>query len=108
MLEKVGILEKANSFPSQLAGGEVQRTAIARAIISKPEVLLADEPTGDLDPKNSLSVIELIEKINKDDKTTVIMATHNSQIVNHFKKRVIVLEKGKIVKDQKEGKYETG
>lgn len=107
-LEKVGILEKANSFPSQLAGGEVQRTAIARAIISKPEVLLADEPTGDLDPKNSLSVVELIEKINKEDKTTVIMATHNSQIVNHFKKRVVMLEKGKIVKDQKEGKYETG
>lgn len=107
ILEKVGILDKANNFPSQLAGGEVQRTAIARAIISKPEVLIADEPTGDLDPKNSLSVVGLLENINKEDRTTVLMATHNAQIVNHFKKRVVVLEKGKIVKDQKEGKYET-
>ncbi len=107
VLEKVGILDKANNFPAQLAGGEVQRTAIARAIISKPEVLLADEPTGDLDPANSLSVVELLEKINKEDKTTIIIATHNAQIVNHLKKRVVVLEKGKMVKDQKEGKYET-
>lgn len=106
-LEKVDLLDKANRFPAQLAGGEVQRTAIARAIISKPEVLLADEPTGDLDPKNSLAVVGLLEKINKEDKTTIVMATHNAQIVNHFKKRVVMLEKGKIVKDQKEGKYET-
>lgn len=106
-LDKVGLLDKANSFPLQLSGGEVQRTSIARAIISKPQVLLADEPTGDLDPKNSLDVIKLIEKINHEDKTTVFMATHNAQIVNHFKKRVITLEKGKIVKDEKEGRYET-
>ena len=106
-LEKVGMLDKADNFPLQLAGGEVQRTAIARAIISKPEVLLADEPTGDLDPKNALAVAELLEKINKEDKTTVIMATHNAQIVNHFKKRVVTLDAGKIVRDQKEGKYET-
>lgn len=106
-LDKVGLLEKANSFPLQLSGGEVQRTSIARAIISKPQVLLADEPTGDLDPKNSLEVIKLIEKINHEDKTTVFMATHNAQIVNHFKKRVITLEKGKIIKDEKEGRYET-
>jgi len=107
-LEKVGILDKSNNFPSQLAGGEVQRTSIARAIVSKPEVLLADEPTGDLDPKNSIAVVDLLDKINKDDKTTVIMATHNAQIVNHFKKRVVTLSKGKIVKDQKQGKYEAG
>jgi cell division transport system ATP-binding protein len=106
-LDKVGLLEKANSFPLQLSGGEVQRTSIARAIISKPQVLLADEPTGDLDPKNSLEVIKLIDKINHEDKTTVFIATHNAQIVNHFKKRVITLEKGKIVKDEKEGRYET-
>lgn len=108
ILEKVGLLEKANSFPSELSGGEVQRTAIARAIISAPQVLLADEPTADLDPKTALSVVSLLDKINKEDKTTVIMASHNATIVNHFKKRVVVLEKGKIVKDEKEGKYESG
>src|SRR3989337_2027839 len=104
-LEKVGILEKADYFPAQLSGGEVQRTAIARAIASKPEVLLADEPTGDLDPKTAEQVVELLEKINKDG-TTVLMATHNASIVNKFTKTVVHLKKGKIEKDQKEGKYE--
>ena len=105
-LEKVGLLEKANSFPLQLSGGEVQRTSIARAIVAKPQILLADEPTGDLDPKNAQEIVELLEKINHEDKTIIVMATHNAQIVNHFKKRVVVLEKGKIKKDEKEGKYE--
>ena len=95
-LEKVALLEKANSFPVQLSGGEVQRTAIARAIIAKPEILLADEPTGDLDPETARGVVELLEKINKEGKTTVIMATHNQSIVNHFKKRVVRLKSGKI------------
>ena len=104
-LEKVGILGKADYFPAQLSGGEVQRTAIARAIVSKPEVVLADEPTGDLDPKTAEQVVELLEKINKDG-TTVLMATHNASIVNKFKKRVVSLKGGKIEKDQKEGKYE--
>lgn len=107
VLEKVGILEKANSFPVQLAGGEVQRTAIARALAASPQVILADEPTGDLDPKTAQSVVQLLEHINRDDKTTVIMATHNVSIVNHFKKRVIALQDAKIVKDIKEGKYES-
>ncbi len=107
ILEKVGLLEKASSFPAQLSGGEIQRTAIARAIISKPDVLLADEPTGDLDPKTALAVVELLEKINDDHKTIVIVATHNSQIVDHFKKRVLILEHGKLVKDEKQGKYAT-
>lgn len=107
VLEKVGLLEKADSFPVQLSGGEIQRTAIARAIVSKPQVLLADEPTGDLDPKTATDIVKLLEKINEDDKTTIIMATHNSQIVNHFKKRVVFLKNGKIERDEKEGKYET-
>lgn len=106
-LEKVGILDKANSFPAQLSGGEVQRTAIARALVSKPQVLLADEPTGDLDPKTAKDVVGLLEKINREDKTTVVMATHNVAIVNHFKKRVVALQNGKITKDIKEGKYES-
>lgn len=108
VLEKVGLLEKAERFPAELSGGEVQRTAIARAIISNPAILLADEPTGDLDPKTALSVISLLDKINKEDKTTVLMATHNASIVNHFKKRVVVLDQGKMTKDEKEGKYESG
>jgi len=106
VLQKVGLEGKGNNFPVQLAGGESQRTAIARAIISKPEVLLADEPTGDLDPKNASAIVELIEKINKEEKTTVIMATHNAHIVNTFKKRVITLSQGKIANDEKEGRYE--
>lgn len=106
-LEKVGLLEKADRFPAQLSGGEVQRTAIARAIVGKGQILLADEPTGDLDPKTANDVVELLEKINRDDKTTIIMATHNVTIVNHFKKRVISLKKGKITRDEKAGKYDS-
>ena len=98
-LEKVGIIEKAESFPLQLSGGELQRTAIARAIISNPEVLLADEPTGDLDPKTAAEIVDLLNLINNEQKTIILMATHNSAIVNHYKKRVIVLEKGKLIKD---------
>lgn len=106
-LERVGILDKANSFPLQLSGGEVQRTSIARAIVARPKIVLADEPTGDLDPKNAQSVVEILDKINSEDKVTIVMATHNVGIVNHFKKRVIFLKKGKIEKDEKTGHYET-
>ena len=76
VLEKVDLLEKASSFPAQLSGGEVQRTAIARAIVAKPEVLLADEPTGDLDPKTAREVVHVLEKINDEDKNIIVMATH--------------------------------
>ncbi len=106
VLEKVGLSDKANSFPLELSGGEVQRTSIARAIIAKPEVLLAEEPTGDLDPDNAREVVKLLEKINEEDKTIIMMATHNAHIVNEFRKRVVVIEKGKVEKDEKEGKYE--
>ena len=106
ILEKVNLLDKANRFPAQLSGGEVQRTAIARAIVSKPEVLLVDEPTADLDPKTARSIVEILDKINKLDKTTVIMATHNVQIVNYFKKRVVTLTGGQVTSDEKEGQYE--
>lgn len=107
VLDKVGLGDKAANFPTQLSGGEIQRTTIARAIVAKPPVLLADEPTGDLDPETAQEVVKLMEKICEQDKTTIIMATHNAAIVNHFKKRVVVLKKGKIEKDEKVGKYDT-
>lgn len=107
VLEKVQLLDKAEKFPAQLSGGEVQRTAMARAIVAKPEVLLADEPTADLDPNTAREVIGLLEKIQEGDKTTLIMATHNVAIVNHFKKRVVALKKGKIESDVKVGRYDS-
>lgn len=99
------IWERRHLFPKQLSGGEAQRTAIARAIIGKPEVLLADEPTGDLDPQTSWSVLQLLGEINSWG-TTIIMATHNREIVDTQRRRVIALKGGKIIKDTTEGKYE--
>jgi len=99
-LQKVGLEGFEDKFPVQLSGGELQRTAIARAIIKNPDLLLADEPTAELDPKISHDIVELLTKIN-DSGTTVIMATHNIEVVKHFGKRVITLEKGKIVGDEK-------
>lgn len=104
-LKLVEIWDKRDLFPRQLSGGEAQRTVIARAIVGKPDILLADEPTGDLDPKTAWGVIQLLNEINSWG-TTVIMATHNQEIVNTLKRRVIVLKKGQISKDTKEGKYE--
>src|SRR3989344_8306799 len=105
VLKLVEIWDKRNLFPKQLSGGEAQRTAIARAIVGKPDILLADEPTGDLDPKTAWGVIQLLNEINTWG-TTILMATHNAEIVNTLKRRVIVLKNGKIIKDSKEGKYE--
>lgn len=105
ILELCSLSEKRNSFPLQLSGGELQRTAIARALAGEPEVVFADEPTGNLDPSSGRQVVELLEKINSLGKT-VIMGTHNFNIVNSLKKRVIALNKGKIINDKKEGKYE--
>lgn len=105
ILKLFEIWNRRNLFPTQLSGGEAQRTAIARAIIGKPDILIADEPTGDLDPKTSWGVIQLLNEINSWG-TTVIMATHNVEIVNTLKRRVITMDQGKILKDKSEGKYE--
>jgi cell division transport system ATP-binding protein len=100
----VGLSDKMNLFPVQLSAGELQRTAIARAIVSGPKLLLADEPTGNLDPTTSWEILKILKEINKLG-TTVVMATHNVDIVNSMKKRVIAMKKGKIIQDEKEGKY---
>lgn len=105
ILKLVEIWDKKYLFPRQLSGGEAQRTAIARAVVGKPDVLLADEPTGDLDPKTAWGVIQLLNEINSWG-TTIMMATHNQEIVNTLKRRVVILKNGKITKDTKEGKYE--
>jgi len=101
----VGLNDKAERFPHQMSGGEKQRLAIARALIHRPKIILADEPTGNLDPVNSYDVVKLLMKINEFG-TTVVLATHNREIVNAVGRRVITMENGKIVKDQTEqGKY---
>ncbi|HHX93583.1 MAG TPA: cell division ATP-binding protein FtsE [Tenericutes bacterium] len=103
-LEQVDLKDKAKFYPEQLSGGEQQRVSIARAIVNEPKLLLCDEPTGNLDPKASWELMEILEKINKKG-TTIIMATHDREIVNKMKKRVITLESGRIVADVKEGEY---
>ncbi|HOI59967.1 MAG TPA: ATP-binding cassette domain-containing protein [Candidatus Pacearchaeota archaeon] len=103
-LEIVNLEDKADSFPDELSGGEKQRTAIARAIIRKPEIILADEPTGNLDPYNTRDIIKLLLKINLNE-STIILSTHNKDIVNNIQKRVITLDKGKILRDEKQGRY---
>lgn len=105
VLEKVGILEHKDKFPVQLSGGELQRAAVARALAFSPEIILADEPTGNLDNATTWEIVKLLQDINKDG-TTVLMATHNTEIVSSLPKRTIVLEKGKIVDDQKREKKE--
>jgi len=103
-LGMVGLSDKMYNFPSELSGGEKQRVAIARAMINHPDVLIADEPTGNLDPFNTSEIIKLLLKINELG-TVVILATHNKEIIDELKKRVISLEKGKIVKDEERGRY---
>jgi cell division transport system ATP-binding protein len=104
VLRLVGLDGKADRLPSELSGGEQQRVALARAIVNKPAILLADEPTGNLDPKTSEEIMSLIDSINQSG-TTVVMATHDSGIVNRFRKRVIELHEGKIVRDEKSAGY---
>jgi len=105
VLDLVGLKERADFFPAQLSGGELQRACLARALVIKPKIFLADEPTGNLDPETSWGLMSLLKKVNEKG-TTVIMATHNFDIVNSFRQRVIKLEGGKLVFDKKEGKYE--
>lgn len=104
VIELVGLTGEENSFPHELSGGERQRVAIARAIARQPKILIADEPTGNLDPKHSWDIVKLLEKINAYG-TTVLLTTHNVEIVNKLKRRVITINNGKIVSDQAEGLY---
>ena len=104
VLELVGLKHKMRSFPNQLSGGEQQRVAIARAIVNNPKVLIADEPTGNLDPEISWEIMQVLERINLQG-TTIIMATHNSTIVNNLRHRVVAIEEGRIVRDEEEGEY---
>ena len=104
VLELVGLQDKMNYFPVQLSAGELQRCSIARAIVAGPKVILADEPTGNLDPVTAWEILKALKEINKLG-TTIIMATHNMDIVNSMRKRVIELKNGKLAKDQKKGRY---
>ncbi len=104
-LKIVGLLNKMNAKPSELSGGEQQRVSIARAIVNGPPLLIADEPTGNLDPKNSLEIIQILEQIN-DKGITVIVSTHDRDIVDYFRKRVITMDQGQIIRDVQAGTYE--
>lgn len=104
VLALVGLDSKAWNFPGELSGGERQRLAIARAIINHPEVLIADEPTGNLDPLNTADVVQILKKINELG-TTVILTTHNKGVIDSLGKRVVTLEKGKVIRDDKKGHY---
>ena len=104
ILATVGLAGKYKAKPKQLSGGEQQRVALARALINKPTILLADEPTGNLDPKNSWEIMHLLEEINENG-TTVIVVTHSKEIVNEMKKRVITMKKGVVISDEVEGGY---
>lgn len=104
VLGLVGLKHKAKSFPAQLSGGEQQRVAIARAIVNNPVIVIADEPTGNLDPENSWEIMNIFDEINKSG-TTIVMATHDKTIVDRMRRRVIALEKGKIVRDEAKGGY---
>ena len=104
-IEMVGLKSKVHNLPSQLSGGEQQRVAIARAIVNNPKILICDEPTGNLDPVRSKEIMDILDLINKKLGTTVIMATHDKEIVNRMKKRVIALKDGRLVKDTEKGGY---
>ncbi|TSC85111.1 MAG: Uncharacterized protein G01um101413_495 [Parcubacteria group bacterium Gr01-1014_13] len=104
VLEIVNLAHKADSYPFQLSGGEQQRTAIARSLVHRPKIIVADEPTGNLDSINAAEIVDILKKINEFG-TTIILVTHNREIVNHLRRRVITLHGGEIVNDENEGKY---
>ncbi len=104
-LESVGLKEKIRSFPNQLSGGEQQRACIARAIVNEPKLLICDEPTGNLDPDISKEIVNILKKINEEAGTTIIMATHDREIVNEMQKRVLQIENGVLVRDEQKGSY---
>lgn len=104
VLSMVGLSDKAKSYPDELSGGEKQRVAIARAVINRPEIIIADEPTGNLDPETSMEIMKIFTEINRRG-TTLIMATHDKDIVNKLQKRVIELKKGSVIRDIKSGGY---
>mgnify|MGYP002508786309 CR=1 FL=1 len=104
-LEKVGLKDQANKKPNQMSGGQMQRVAIARALVGNPMLILADEPTGNLDPKNSRDIMNLLTEIN-DNGTTVVVVTHDREMVNLMKKRVIAMRKGVIISDEQNAGYD--
>jgi cell division transport system ATP-binding protein len=105
VLALVGLSDKHNAYPDQLSGGQLQRVAIARAIANKPKVLICDEPTGNLDPEKSREIVALLDKINEEENTTIVMVTHDLPLVNEYRKRTIALEDGHIVADLVSGGY---
>jgi len=104
-IDHVGLKDKLKSFPDQLSGGEQQRVCIARALVNEPKLLICDEPTGNLDPKTSKEIMDVLNNINKELGTTIIMATHDKEIVNRMKKRVIAIEDSVLVEDKAKGSY---
>ena len=104
LLDIVGLASRAENFPEELSAGERQRVAIARALVHRPKVILADEPTGNLDPYNTLDILKLFVKIHELG-TTVILATHDKEVVKYLGRRVIVLEEGRLIRDEKKGKF---
>jgi len=104
VLDMVGLGDKMKNFPGELSGGERQRVAIARAMIHRPEVVIADEPTGNLDPFHTFEIVKLLEKINQLG-TTVLLATHDKEVINGLERRVITLDRGRVIRDEKKGKY---
>ena len=104
VLEIIGLRDKVNNFPNELSGGEQQRLAIARALVNRPDIIIADEPTGNLDPYNTYEVISLLQKINQAGKT-IILSTHDREVINKLGKRVITIENGRILRDESAGRF---